>query len=181
MPWDAASGRLLRSLEGHTGMVTAIAFSPDGTLLASKSDDNSIRLWSCATWEKVAVIEPHETGVAGFVSWSSRFGDSPRRRALRRKRDIGTDGRQVFMQRREQLLVHGLLGEADRLVRIVLLVIQLGRDDFRPLAFTPEGGSEAIVADAVAHDLSAARSGGMRVLAAHNLLHRSRRVLDVPF
>ena len=28
--WDAASGRLLRTLEGHTNDVTAVAFAPDG-------------------------------------------------------------------------------------------------------------------------------------------------------
>jgi WD40 repeat protein len=54
--WDARSGRLLRTLEGHTGDVEIVAFSPDGRLLASKSRDHTIRLWSCETWEMVAVI-----------------------------------------------------------------------------------------------------------------------------
>ncbi len=53
---DARSGKLLRTLEGHTGRVEIVAFSPDGRLLASKSGDHTIRLWSCATWETLAVI-----------------------------------------------------------------------------------------------------------------------------
>jgi WD40 repeat protein/serine/threonine protein kinase len=33
--WDAAGGRLLRTLRGHTSVVDRVTFSPDGTLLAS--------------------------------------------------------------------------------------------------------------------------------------------------
>jgi predicted NACHT family NTPase len=35
--WDAASGALLRTLEGHTSWVLSVAFSPDGRALASGS------------------------------------------------------------------------------------------------------------------------------------------------
>ena len=54
--WETRSGKLLRTLEGHTDSVNAVVFSPDGHLLASKSNDHTIRLWSCETWETVAVI-----------------------------------------------------------------------------------------------------------------------------
>ena len=60
--WEARSGKLLRTLEGHTARVDIVAFTLDGRLLSSKSRDQTIRLWSCETWETVAVIpEPsHE-------------------------------------------------------------------------------------------------------------------------
>jgi len=54
--WEPRSGRLLRSLEGHTAYINKILFSSDGGLLISQSEDHTIRLWSCETWETVAVI-----------------------------------------------------------------------------------------------------------------------------
>jgi WD40 repeat protein len=34
------------TLMGHTGRVHSVAFSPDGTLLASQADDGALRLWN---------------------------------------------------------------------------------------------------------------------------------------
>ena len=40
--WDASSGTLLRTLSGHSGYVFSVAWSPDGTRLASGSKDKYV-------------------------------------------------------------------------------------------------------------------------------------------
>ena len=46
--WDAESGKLLRTLSGHTGRIESLAFSPDGKMLAigGGGGDSSVKLWS---------------------------------------------------------------------------------------------------------------------------------------
>ena len=53
---------VLQTLEGHGGRITVIAFSPDGKLLASASDDDwvqktIVRLWELATGATLQALE----------------------------------------------------------------------------------------------------------------------------
>ncbi len=61
--YDVASGEKIRTLAGHTGGITAIAFSPDGTRLATASQDKTARIWNPANGETVHVLEGHSSWV----------------------------------------------------------------------------------------------------------------------
>ncbi|MFI5953796.1 TIR domain-containing protein [Cryptosporangium sp. NPDC051539] len=45
-------------LTGHTGEVTAVAFSPDGETIATASRDLTVRLWDTSTGQTIRIIAP---------------------------------------------------------------------------------------------------------------------------
>jgi WD40 repeat protein len=72
---DVATGRLIRTLAAHAEGVRGVAFSPDGTLLASAggvsigSGDVNVKLWDVATGSVVRTFGPPD----GQESWCVAF------------------------------------------------------------------------------------------------------------
>jgi WD40 repeat protein len=52
-------------LTGHTGWVRGCAFSPDGALLATTSNDGIVRLWRVSDSTRYAVLTGHRAEING--------------------------------------------------------------------------------------------------------------------
>jgi RNA polymerase sigma factor (sigma-70 family) len=58
--WEAATGREVHRLVGHTDRVFSLAFSPDGKTIASGSYDATVRFWDVATGREIRRCEGHQ-------------------------------------------------------------------------------------------------------------------------
>jgi WD40 repeat protein len=60
---DTSTGETLSKLEGHTSVVEAITFSPDGRYALSGSRDQTVRLWDVSTGEQLAIFTGHTSEI----------------------------------------------------------------------------------------------------------------------
>src|SRR5207248_6635013 len=72
--WDLASGRELRSFQGHGGFITSGALSSDGQWLVTGGQDRSARLWEVSSGKEVRRFQPPDPYSRGTSVALSRDG-----------------------------------------------------------------------------------------------------------
>jgi WD40 repeat protein len=81
--YDAETGgELFSPRSGHTAPVHAVAFSPDGGLLASGGEDRTVRIWDLAGWRDGQPLPPIRTTLAGHTGFVSSIRFSPNGKLL---------------------------------------------------------------------------------------------------
>ncbi len=65
--WDKKTGKLLKSLEGHTSYVNSVAISPDGKTIVSGSMDNSVKIWDKKRGKLLKSLDGHTYSVSSVA------------------------------------------------------------------------------------------------------------------
>ena len=66
-PGSAQEPKLRATLKGHTGGVVGVAFSSDGTLLASGGSDSAIIVWDVKNSKGKATLKGHNDSVTSVA------------------------------------------------------------------------------------------------------------------
>jgi WD40 repeat protein len=68
--WDVQTGQERATLRGHASAIAALAFSPDGKLLATGAGDNAVKVWDLEVGKETLSDRSADHGV-GCVAFSS--------------------------------------------------------------------------------------------------------------
>ena len=91
------SGRVLATLAGHEGNVTALSYAPDGATIASGSEDGTIRLWNARdrVERKILRVPSECENSPSFFKETWTFSPSSHEQARDRRPPISPPGRRA--------------------------------------------------------------------------------------
>jgi WD40 repeat protein len=65
--WDIAAGKEVSQLEGHESLVWSVAFSPDGSKLATGAYNRQAKIWDAGSGKELANLEGHKNWVTAVA------------------------------------------------------------------------------------------------------------------
>ena len=101
---DATTGTSVRSFHGHDFDVNDVAFSSDGSMLATTGDDGAVRVWDPATGDELFEVQDDRRGADVRCRWAvvQPRRVPARRRVARRAWSVGVRRRHRRGHRRDR-------------------------------------------------------------------------------
>jgi WD40 repeat protein len=180
---DATSGKTLRTLLGHTEGLTSLEFSPDGSALASCSEDYTLKLWSTGTGTLIRTYRGH----LHDISRAAFFPDGSK--VVSGSKDLSLkvwDTRRDALPRDEHDMIladQARLAELDRLEGYVepLLTVRPKEMNFgiEDASFSPDGKSFISLSNYYPVTIRDSRSG--EILASYEDYPKDQHPLSCAF